>query len=276
MPVHSRFVAHDTPVVCLCVLRTLVARERLPMTMIWYRHWLELRVPIAIASLGAIVSAWKYDRALADGLRLLEQGGSPFIFRQLDMLLPTMGPEWVLVWGMHAAYSFTLAMFVPFVLAGAGLAEPAASYGLGDTRQIAARSAGFTLSLPVSKFHVISTRLASASVAIVIVFAVYLGAHVGVLFASGLAVPFVAMAAVSLAAAVLAVAWTALASLIQMFHPIVYLAFIIPMLLTVPISRAAMPGVAETGASAGLIVFAAIMVTAALGLMTTIARLREI
>ena len=39
--------------------------------MIWYRHWLELRVPLLVASLGVVVSAWRYAGAIADGLSLL-------------------------------------------------------------------------------------------------------------------------------------------------------------------------------------------------------------
>ncbi len=241
--------------------------------MIWYRHWLELRIAILVASLGAVVSSWKYAGAIADGLLKLDAGTSPTIFRLFEGLVPTMGPEGVLVWGTHATYSFTLAMLVPFAFAGAGI-------GVQDffssSLMPSWRTAFFTLSLPVSRFRLLWTRLATAAVATLLVFAIYLFAHVAILFSLGQVAPWAPMIAVSFAAALLAMAWTALVSLMHRFHPVVYPAFVIPILLTTLISRTVTPGLADGGVSLGLIAFAGIVVAVVLSVLTAITRQAEI
>jgi hypothetical protein len=241
--------------------------------MIWYRHWLELRVPVLVASLGAVVSAWRYAGAIVDGLSRLEAGTAPVVFRSFEALVPAMGPDGVLVWGTHAAYSFTLAMLVPFVMAGTAIGGP---FFISGRFAPSWREAPFTLSLPVSRFRLIWTRLAVAGLATLLVFAIYLFAHAAVLFSIGQVVPWGPMVAVSFAAATLSMAWTALVTLMQLFHPIVYPAFVIPILLTTLIGRAVGPGLADGGVSPGLIVFAAVVVTAALSLLTVLARRTEI
>ncbi len=237
--------------------------------MIWYRHWLELRVPLLVASLGVVVSAWRYAGAIADGLSLLAAGESPAIFRSLETLVPVMGLEGVLVWSTHAAYSFTLAMLVPFLLAGAGVNG---QHFFGGSLTPSWRTALFTLSMPVSRFRVIWTRLAAAGVGILFVFAIYLGVHAAILVALGQGVPWGPLIAVSFAAALLSMAWTALVSLMQLFHPVVYPVFVIPILLTTLIARATTPGLADGGVSAGLVVFAVVVVTAVSSLLTLFVR----
>lgn len=134
----------------------------------------------------------------------------------------------------------------------------------------------FTLSLPVSGFRIIWTRLAAAGVGILFVFAIYLLVHAALLVVLGQVVPWGAMIAVSFAAALLSMAWTALVSLMQLFHPVVYPAFVIPILLTTLVARATTPGLADGGVSVGLVVFAVVVVTATLSLLTVIVRRTEV
>lgn len=182
--------------------------------MIWYRHWLELRTLIFALCAGAVISAWWYHGAVAEGFLQLEVGDTPRVLRWFSALVPVMGREWVLVWGAHVIASHVLAMLLPWVLAGTGLGYTAFSSVAPWSTPADSRAVFYTLALPLSRYRLIGTRFASAAAASFLIFAVYLAAHVGVLIASGRAVPFWPMAAASLAAALLVSASAAVISVL--------------------------------------------------------------
>lgn len=237
--------------------------------MIWYRHWLELRVGMLIACAPVGYVLWKFQDALARNLEQLAAGGVPATLRTFGAFVPAMGSEAVLIWGSHAFNSLWLAMLLPWMFAGSGLGASMSNITL------ASPSAPFTLSLPLSRRRLLWTRLAAGAAVASVVFVVHLAIQVGILALSGHAVPFWWMALASLIAAALSAISITVLSVFLLLIVYDWVWWLIPvpalgiLLFTLPVGRSVLvhAGVMQVvvliGVAVTLVVVAARLIAAA-------------
>lgn len=246
----------------------------------WYRYWLELRLPLLIAVAGIAVSAWKYASAIGARFAQLQADGVADGLRQFESLVPPMGPEWVIVWGTHAGLCLTVAMMLPWIVSGTGIGDTSFASSFSDpTRWPTSRGTLYTLSLPMSRFRLIWTRLTALALATLVVFGVQLAAHVGVLLVLGHAAPVWPMAAASLASALLCVTFIAILSLVLIARVWMWLLpvpFVVMVVTTFSLGQWAVIDSVQTGVSLGLVAVVALVVLASVTFSRDLVESQEI
>ncbi len=173
---------------------------------IWYRHWLEIRLPVTIAG-------------IAEAPLCLLLATAP--------LFPWAGPPRVWV----AAYIglSTFVVFGSLMLAGTGVRTIAASRH---------PSLHYTLTLPAARFTLLWTRFVVGAGSTAMLFAALLTAGATGMLATGRGVALGAMAATSIVAGLLAVALQAVAVLLTLRNerlaPWVFNAGVVTLLIAAP------------------------------------------
>jgi len=190
--------------------------------VIWYRHWLELRRPLALLLALAVVAGFFFAENLGDEVGRLSVGDEPLrrgIARDFGPLLSVMTPTQTVALAMHAQSTVYLVLLAVLVLAGNGLhIMDVSDGGWGGGATLPVRAAPYTLSLPLSRARLIVTRVAAGYAAGVLFFALSLLVHRLVISAAGHDVPLLPMIMISVFASVMMVFWsTMLGMLTWMF-----------------------------------------------------------
>ena len=156
---------------------------------IWYRHWLEIRIPVTIAGIAVA------PLCLIVVTAALVPGGLP--------------PDLDRPWAAGHIGLFSLVLAVSLVLGGTGVRTGMASRH---------PSQYYTLTLPAARFTLIWTRFVVGAAPTAALFTVLLAAGTAALLATGRSVPLGAMAATSVVAGLLAVALQAINVLLALWN----------------------------------------------------------
>ena len=179
--------------------RSLLPDPKSPLGAIFYSHWLELRLPTLVTCAAVLIAAVGYGFAVvgtagyfATTGKLTEEVARDEAIRQMGV-----GPALIPA-AMHALIAAFFGLWASASFVGTGLG------GTTGMRRDASRhpSAYFTASLPLSRAEVVLSRLAAGFGSLLAVLGLSLVFHVIVLLIIRQPVPIVAMAGVTLMAAV--------------------------------------------------------------------------
>jgi hypothetical protein len=164
--------------------------------MIWYRHWLELRIPVLLlcsASLGALLSI--VVGAYAVGVYSATSGKLATKLAPFRDVFPSVNGSELIPLASHLVVAFWIALLAATMFAAGDLGALT-----GRSKASVHPSIYYTVSLPLSRSDQLLTRIAAAlgSLAAVLVFA--LGVHVFALLILRQAVPLGGMAGTTLLA----------------------------------------------------------------------------
>jgi hypothetical protein len=175
--------------------------------VIWYRHWLELRKLILVASIVTLLGAVGYGLAVFSAADYFATTGRfAHGSARFEAIRPMIAGPSLIPWGIHSLFVGFFALFVAGVFVGTGLGS-----GANSTRSsIQHPSVYFTLSLPVARESLVASRLAAAVAALATVLAVGLVVHCLTLVAIRQPVPLVAMLQTSLLGVVVGLALIAI------------------------------------------------------------------
>jgi hypothetical protein len=187
--------------------------------VIWYRHWLELRRPVALLIAFAIIAGYFFARSLnreVSGLQARNDTLRPGIARGFGPLLASLTPTQTVAVAVHAESTIFLVLLAFLVLGGNGLriVEMQSASGWTGAPTLPARAATYTLSLPLSRPVLVVTRVGAAYAAGVIFFAVSCLIHRLVIVSAGYDVPLLPMIMISLFATVVTIFWSTVLSML--------------------------------------------------------------
>jgi hypothetical protein len=163
------------------------------MRAIWYRHWLELRWPVAVLCALTLAAAIGYGFAVESAAGYLARSGklTQEIARYEAIRQMSRGPQLVPL-GVHTFFVAFLAIWGSSLFRGNGLD----THTRGNwTRH---GSLYFTVSLPLSRSWIVASRTAAGVAALACVLTVSLAVHVIALLMIGEPIPIVAMATTTL------------------------------------------------------------------------------
>jgi hypothetical protein len=142
--------------------------------VIWYRHWLEMRVSVLAAVGTAIIGSLFYIRDLVaasgygDLVSPVRRGDTTPPFGPLLSLTDSLSVEQINLISFHSLFSWYAILLMSVVLSGDGLRVVSRWTGLGLPS-----ASQFTLSLPVSRRRLVTTRLVSFyAVSVLVLFAI--------------------------------------------------------------------------------------------------------
>src|SRR4051794_38892304 len=110
--------------------------------MVWYRHWLDMRFRAASALIFILVMTYSFSPSHARGNAF-----------PMASMVARLGIGGARSWGAHDAETLALVLVLSVMTVGYGIL----SYGIGSGA--VHRSAYYTLSLPVSRERLYSTRV---------------------------------------------------------------------------------------------------------------------
>lgn len=166
---------------------------------IYFRHWLEMRYRLISAAVIAIVTGLLYAVAIYGTLDYYrEYGKFADEVRGAVHLLPRMGPERLIVWGVHVQL-LSIAIMVAIA-------------ALADWTRIDA----WTLSLPISRTRIYATRLLVSATGIFATSLLICAIHIATLALVGDPIPWVEMLATTFVVSILALPVFALKTMLMM------------------------------------------------------------
>jgi hypothetical protein len=131
--------------------------------VIWYRHWLEMRATV-LASVGtAIIGSLYFVRDLVaesgygDLVSPIRKGDTTPPFGPLLGLMDSLNASQINLISSHAMFSWFVVLLLSYALSGDGLKVISRWTGTGLLS-----ATQFTLSLPVSRRHVVVTRIVAS------------------------------------------------------------------------------------------------------------------
>ena len=133
------------------------ADSRTHLAAIFYRHWLELRRPVAVLLVAAAVMSLLFPVAVHGVSSYLAETGN--LAREVRNIGPTVEriPRALVVpWAIHVQFLVLVTVLVPLFVAGTGLSHPSPPGPLAPRHP----SLLFTLSLPLSRATLVATRFA--------------------------------------------------------------------------------------------------------------------
>jgi hypothetical protein len=167
------------------------------MTMILYRHWLEMRLRVLMSLLFTVLIMIAFASSIT---------GSTRNYPANPALLEVLGDEAYRVWRGHAVSALVMALTMSLMSASSGIVSyPMSHGGLGGFGVQAHRSTYLTLSLPVSRRRLFVTRFAAGLVHLCLGFALSLALNCAYLAWTGLPVPLGPMAMASAAGLLMSV-----------------------------------------------------------------------
>lgn len=187
---------------------------------IWYRHWLEIRLPVTIACI-AVAALCLLTVAVA-----------------LLTLLPGIGPQHEHHWvALHIGSSMFVLLGGFPLLGGSGVRTVVATTPTTPTTRHP--SLYYTLTLPAGRFTLIWTRFVVGAATTAALFTALLAATTAALLATGRGVPLGAMASTSVVAGLLTVALQAVFSVLlalwdERLSITVYYAGVVAFVMAVP------------------------------------------
>jgi hypothetical protein len=168
---------------------------------LWYRHWLDLRSGFYASVVFVGLMAVGYAVAVYGVLDFYGDTGR--YAREVMQYRPILesAPERLIPWILHAQFMTLFALLAPLMLHGSGYASQQRRGVVGADHP----SVGFTLTLPVSRFKMVKTRLGAGAAALAALLTASLAGHVVALLVLGKPIAAGPMTATTVLAIVLGV-----------------------------------------------------------------------